>query len=178
MEPTDVSPYAMESRARIRSGAGGAVPRAPTSTVLFPLYIYPLPNAWEPLFRAIFACPDVQFTIILNPHNGPGSSTLPDDCYSREISKLNAQPNVCTVGYVRINYCKRPLTDVFEDVAKYAGWSVEYPSSGLGVHGIFFDETPNLFSKKAVTYLNCISQYAKAASGILGEQLVSLVPTA
>ena len=83
-------------------------------------------------------------------------------------------PNVCTIGYVRIDYCRRPIADVQKDIAKYAGWSVDYPSSGLAVHGIFFDETPNLHSDKAATYLDSISDYVKAQEGILGERLVSL----
>lgn len=109
----------------------------------------------------------------MNPHNGPGAPPSPDADYSREIPRLNAFPNVCTIGYVRINYCKRHLTEVCKDVAKYAGWSKDYAASGLGVHGIFFDETPNHFTAKAASYLNTVSQNVKDATGILGDRLVS-----
>lgn len=79
-----------------------------------------------------------------------------------------------TVGYVRIDYCKRNLTEVFRDVAKYAGWSKDNAKSGLGVHGIFLDETPNLYSASKASYLDTVGQCVKASAGILGDRLVSL----
>lgn len=111
--------------------------------------------------------------VILNPHNGPGAGDFPDANYAREIAKLNACANVCTVGYVCINYCKRAIGDVCRDVSRYAGWSGDYGRSRLGVQGIFFDETPNLYSDHVVAYLNAIDRMVKNARGVLGEQLVS-----
>jgi hypothetical protein len=111
--------------------------------------------------------------VILNPHNGPGAGHFPDANYAREIARLNACANVCTVGYVCINYCKRAIGDVCRDVNRYAGWSVDYGRSKLGVQGIFFDETPNLYSNHVVAYLNAIDRMVKEARGVVGEQLVS-----
>ena len=56
---------------------------------------------------------------------------------------------------------------------KYAGWSKDQITTGWGVHGIFFDETPNLYSDKAASYLNTVSQTVKATPGILGDRMVS-----
>lgn len=98
---------------------------------------------------------------------------FPDESYSREIPKLNNKPNVTTVGYVRIEYCKRNLTEVFRDVAKYSGWAQHPTLSSLGLHGIFLDETPNLYSPTKAAYLDTVSQYIKSSAGILGDQLVS-----
>lgn len=114
----------------------------------------------------------------MNPHNGPGGApfSLPDEHYAREIPKLNARPNVCTVGYVRIDYCKRNKDEVFQDVATYAGWSrANDPGTGvtLGLHGIFFDETPNLYSKNVASYLDSANAQVKRSEGILGDRLVS-----
>lgn len=113
--------------------------------------------------------------MILNPHNGPGASPLPDADYSREIPRLNTAANVCTLGYVCVNYCKRDLTDVCQDIAKYARWAKDYAKSGLAVHGIFIDETPNHHSANAAAYLNTVDQFVKDTSGILGERLVSIL---
>lgn len=112
--------------------------------------------------------------MVLNPHNGPGASSSPDENYAREIPKLNSRPNVCTVGYVRIDYCKRDLEQVNKDLAKYSGWSTDsVGTTSLGVHGIFFDETPNHYSPKVATYLDSISATVKGLPGILEPRLVS-----
>lgn len=111
--------------------------------------------------------------VILNLHDGPGAADRPDTNYAREIPKLNACANVCTVGYVRINYCKRAMAEVCRDIGTYAGWAEDYARSGLAVHGIFFDETPNLYSATVATYLNTIDQTVKEMFGILTERLVS-----
>ena len=111
--------------------------------------------------------------VILNPHNGPGESMLPDENYSREILKLNAMANVCTVGYVRVNYCQRDLAEVCRDVTKYGGWSNQPDISGLAVHGIFVDETPNLYDAEKAKYLDTLSKCVKDTAGILGKRVVS-----
>jgi spherulation-specific family 4 protein len=113
----------------------------------------------------------VNFTVIINPHNGPGESTLPDANYFREIQKLNAKSNVCTIGYVRVNYCRRNLEEVWQDVAKYGGW-VTTSASSLGVHGIFIDETPNLYDVEQAEYLDKLSRHVKDTEGILGDRTV------
>ena len=117
--------------------------------------------------------PNVDFMVILNPHNGPGEPILPDENYTREIPRLNALPNVCTIGYVRVNYCKRDLTEVCHDVAKYSRWEKESKISGLAVHGIFIDETPNLYDDEKARYLDTLGRYVKDTSGILGDRTVS-----
>ena len=71
-------------------------------------------------------------------------------------------------------YCKRPIDEVFADVAKYAAWSKDTRYPGLGVCGIFFDETPNLFSKESKSYLDAVSAKVKGSEGILGGRIVRL----
>jgi Spherulation-specific family 4 len=116
--------------------------------------------------------PELNFTIILNPHNGPGKAALPDANYRREIQRLNSLANVCTIGYVRVNYCKRELNEVCQDVTKYGGWAKDFESTGLAVHGIFIDETPNLYDEGKAKYLDALSQHVKDTTGILGDRLV------
>lgn len=106
--------------------------------------------------------PRLQFTIIINPNSGPGSAPWwPNEDYVREIPRLNAFSNVRTVGYVRTAYCRRPIQEVFEDIEKYEKWPCESPLNGLFVDGIFFDETPNVYSKEAYDYLREITSRTK-----------------
>ena len=117
--------------------------------------------------------PNVNFLVIVNPNSGPGGSPLPGKDYVREVPKLNVSANVYTVGYVRIDYCKRPLSEVYEEIETYAGWAKDYETSHLGVKGIFLDETPNHHSQERAEYLDAVHKHIKASAGILGDQLVS-----
>lgn len=123
----------------------------------------------------ISAHPNVNFLVVVNPNSGPGGSPLPSHDYVREVPKLNANANVYTVGYVRVHYCDKPLSEVYEEIDTYAGWAKDYESSGLGVKGILLDETPNHFSPKRAEYLEAVRQHIKATAGILGDRLVSLL---
>jgi hypothetical protein len=114
--------------------------------------------------------------VVVNPNSGPGGSPLPSHDYVREVPKLNVNTNVYTVGYVRIHYCDKPLSDVYEEIDTYAGWAKDYESSGLGVKGILLDETPNHYSADRAKYLDAVHQHIKATVGILGDRLVSCFP--
>ncbi|KAF2738914.1 hypothetical protein EJ04DRAFT_509093 [Polyplosphaeria fusca] len=140
-------------------------------TILLPLYIYPNPGAWDPLYDAISANPKVWFIIIVNPASGPGSPPWwPNADYIREIPRLNAQANVTVVGYVSTEYCSRPVSEVLADIDTYASWSAN--SEKLGVEGIFFDEIFNEWAEEAKEYLDKATYKVKKASGILGDRLV------
>jgi hypothetical protein len=115
--------------------------------------------------------------VIINPHNGPGIADPFDANYQREIPKLNACSNVTTIGYVRTNYCKRPLTEVCGDINVYACWANDFATSGLGVKGIFFDEIPNLYEASQAAYLSITDQTVKQMVGIQGKRLVRILPT-
>ncbi|PIG69296.1 cell surface spherulin 4-like protein [Aspergillus arachidicola] len=140
----------------------------PPSGIIVPLYIYPLsPTTWDPLFDSIAANPDLHFLVIVNPNSGPGASPLPDANYVREVARLNRYANVVTVGYIAINYCKKPLQEALEEVQTYATWADDYVRTGLGVGGIFLDETPNLSSPEAVEYLSILQDRIKSTPGLL-----------
>jgi hypothetical protein len=98
---------------------------------------------------------------------------LPDANYIREVAKLNSNPNVCTIGYVNVNYCKRELAEVYRDIETWAGWSQDYPTTSLGVHGIFLDEAPNEHSEHVARYLDGIGLKVKGMEGMMGDRLVS-----
>lgn len=172
---------------------------APKAKVLVPLYIYPLSEStWQPLYetwvlpypqkpeenlvpksrlifftRSISRHPNVDFVVVVNPNSGPGDSPLPGKDYVREVPKLNAYPNVSTVGYVRIHYCQKPLSEVFAEIERYAGWTKDHEIPGLGVEGILLDETPNHYSEQRAQYLEAVRQGIKATLGLGGDKLVS-----
>jgi len=99
---------------------------------------------------------------------------LPDASYAHEIPKLNAKRNVCTVGYIRTDYTRKDLSEVCEEVARYAGWSQDNSQSNLNVEGIFLDETPNLYTDDVAVYLQKISHCVKTTMGILGDRMVNI----
>ncbi|KAH6645411.1 cell surface protein [Truncatella angustata] len=143
------------------------------SWVVMPLYYYPLTeDTWKPLHYAFSAHPDTNFLVIVNPNSGPGDTPLPSHDYLREVPKLNAYPNVYTVGYVRIDYCRKPLWETYGEIRRYADWHAAYEVPGLYVQGIFVDEVPNHFSAERFEYLTEVRSLIKNAHGLLDDRLV------
>lgn len=107
--------------------APGSTPQPPPATnkpfVLVPLYIYPFPTAWEPLYVAADAHPELDFLVVVNPNSGPGPGVLPDDNYIEALARLTAAPNVKVIGYVHCSYGKRLLDELVAEVSAYRGWT-------------------------------------------------------
>ncbi|PYH53309.1 spherulation-specific family 4 protein [Aspergillus niger CBS 101883] len=120
----------------------------------------------------IAAYPDLEFLVIVNPNSGPGALPCPDANYAREVARLNACPNVYPIGYIRIDYCRKPLAVACEEIDRYASWAAEYATTGLGVGGIMVDETPNHFNAAQAEYLRALHSHIKACSGLLRDRLV------
>jgi hypothetical protein len=85
---------------------------------------------------------------------------------------LNAKHNVTTIGYVRTDYCRRDVEDVFHDIEVYSGWPSATSHAGIHVKGIFFDETPNGWTEQVADYLDSITTRVKHDQGIQGARLV------
>lgn len=88
---------------------------------------------------------------------------------------MNGYSNVYTVGYIRIDYCKKPHSEAYAEIEQYAGWSAQYDSTKLGVRGIFVDETPNHYSSDRAEYLSELTKFIKNTPGILADRFVSAV---
>ncbi|CAK41390.1 uncharacterized protein An12g10430 [Aspergillus niger] len=141
------------------------------TNVLFPLYIYPTNDStWDPLYESVTAHPDLNFTVIINPSSGPGSSAYPSEEYTSSVERLSTYSNVRKVGYVRTAYATRNITDVLDDVATYAGWANR--SLTLAMDGIFFDEAPYDYSAAKVEYMQTISEAVKSSSGMGRDRMV------
>ncbi|KAI5459169.1 putative cell surface spherulin 4-like protein [Mariannaea sp. PMI_226] len=145
--------------------------------ILLPLYVYPSANAndgaanWHPVFDAVTNHPDIDWTIVVNPDNGPGATGKPgnDDAnYISGVSQLNSFKNVKTVGYVRTNYGQTPMDQVQNDIFNYANWTA-FPEADISIHGIFFDESPADFS-----YLEEAIQHARQINSALNQPIVTI----
>ena len=147
--------------------------------ILFPLYIYPTQNAWNPLFTAANTYPNLTFLAVINPENGPGGSVCPDSSYTTAIHTLNSHPNIVALGYVHTaaryncgdshtDFCPATQTQMAlqANISKYENWSKTSAggcstssSSSVQVNGIFFDEAPT--DAASVTYMQNITTYAR-----------------
>ncbi|MAD83270.1 MAG: hypothetical protein CL912_09905 [Deltaproteobacteria bacterium] len=115
--------------------------------------------------------PQLKFIVIVNPSSGPGSTPFPNDQYSTALTKLNSYQNVQTIGYVRTNYANRDIATVLAEVSTYANWATN--SSGLAMHGIFFDEAPYQYAQAAVDYMRIANKAVKDAKTLQGDKIVS-----
>lgn len=119
--------------------------------------------------------PNVNFTVVVNSNSGPGDSPLPDGNYTREIPRLNSYPNVRTAGYVSTSWTNRNLSSALQDINTYSSWSKNITIPGLGVQGIFLDETPAVYTAAAVQFLNTIASAIKFQPGFGNNPLVCRV---
>lgn len=126
-------------------------------SIAFPLYIYPTVQTWTPLFNAIAANPSVNFSLVVNPNNGPGGP-LPDLNYIECMSKLNAYDNVDLYGYVHTSWGARELSAIEADIANYEAWAT-VKNADIHVSGLFVDEAPS--DTKYLDYMNTIDKQAK-----------------
>jgi len=110
--------------------------------------------------------PNVNFTVVINPGNGPGPNALPDANYTREIPRLASYDNVRLLGYVPTTYTNRDIGLVRRDVETYAGWPINGSNQDLAVQGIFFDETPQEYDDRALGYLQELRGMVKGSSGL------------
>ena len=114
--------------------------------------------------------------MIINPNSGPGGASLPGHDYEREVPKLTSKPNVTTIGYVRIDYCKKSLHETCEEIDRFADWVTKHgqDAPGLSVQGIYVDETPNHYSAGRKLYLEALQKHIKGNDGLQGQRMVSL----
>jgi|TARA_R110002003_G_scaffold187_10_gene14658 hypothetical protein len=106
--------------------------------------------------------PSLNFTVIINPSSGPGSSPFPDEQYTAALAQLATYPNARKVGYVRTGYATRNLSDVISELNVYAGWASK--NQAFAIDGIFFDESPHQYTQDAVDFMLSATRAVKAAN--------------
>ncbi|KAH7360230.1 Spherulation-specific family 4-domain-containing protein [Rhexocercosporidium sp. MPI-PUGE-AT-0058] len=144
----------------------------PRSDVLVPLYVYPNPGAWDPLFEAAERYPHLNFTAVVNPASGPGDTPSPDANYTREIPRLNSYPNVRTVGYVSTSWTNRNVSLALADIQTYSKWASNSTVPNLGMRGIFLDETPATWTAESQEYLEDIASAIRSDAGLGSDPLI------
>lgn len=125
--------------------------------------------------ESISTHPNVNFTIILNPSDGPGSNEYPQDEYIAAVQNLTAYRNVRLIGYVKTGWATRDISEVISDISIYSGWSgyaTKNDAPSIAVHGIFFDESPHVYSAESAEYLLKINKFVKDSIGILENRTV------
>ncbi|KAF2866430.1 Spherulation-specific family 4-domain-containing protein [Massariosphaeria phaeospora] len=138
--------------------------------ILVPLYLEPESGIkWDRLFEGIIKHRELNFTVIVDPSNGPSTPPHPGSLYVEAIKRLNVFPNVHTIGYVNIEHAHRDNATVHREIATYAGWATE---TGLALHGIFFDQTPSEDIGDAKQYLKSASATVCHSDGFLEPKLV------
>lgn len=123
------------------AAASGVLPARPF--ILLPLYIYPAPGAWQPLYDAADAHPELDFWVVINPANGPGEGPLPDANYVEALARMTAQANIKVIGYVHCSYGVRVTEDIVADIEAYGRWEGEMEKRGVNGEVSFF--SPVLF---------------------------------
>ncbi|MHC5559859.1 spherulation-specific family 4 protein [Kocuria sp. U4B] len=102
-----------------------------------PWYVHPAedPPAWQRLARYFASASGIDDGfVVVNVHNGPGKDR--DSYYLPALSSLSsAAPGLVTLGYVDLDYGRRPMAEILEDVAV---WRRLY---GLG--GVMLDRFPS-----------------------------------
>lgn len=83
---------------------------------------------------------DTNFTVVVNPNDGPGNATWPAATYINAVKSINIYPNVRTLGYIDVANATLPNATVRAQIATYAGWA--NVSDEFAIHGVFFDRAP------------------------------------
>lgn len=131
----------------LTSGSGlSPTPVTNRPFILLPLYIYPTPTAWEPLYLAAASHPGLDFFVVVNPGNGPGPGSLPDANYIEALTRLTALTNVKVIGYVHCSYGKRLLEDIVAEVNAYRKWTEALAETGHGKVCYLVLDFPHYFS--------------------------------
>lgn len=114
------------------------------TNILLPLYVYPVPGAWDHVYSAIEKNPKLQFQVVINPSSGPGSSSSVgyDDNWINATATINSYNNTRTFGYVHLLNGEEAAEAVEANITTWKAWA-GYGAANISVHGIFFDETPD-----------------------------------
>ena len=126
--------------------------------LLLPLYNAPGTggSAWSSVHDALAANPNITATIVINVSNGPGTPSSVTSDWITGGKALASLPNVNLIGYVHSTLCDRPEAEVTADIASWATWPTQY---GVGIKGIFIDETPN--NGSCIEYMRSLTTYIR-----------------
>lgn len=90
-----------------------------------------------------------------------GQTDFPDENYIEGISTLNSYSNVHVLGYISTGYAGVPLSQITQEIAKYANWA-NYSPQNISILGIFFDEVTSEPSSSSDSYVKDASDAVHA----------------
>ncbi|KAE8377553.1 Spherulation-specific family 4-domain-containing protein [Aspergillus bertholletiae] len=160
------------------SSSSGGGDLAGSTEILIPYYAYPADGAWAPVEKLATDNPNVKFVIIINPNNGPGERTLPDENWRKAVPQLAAHSNVAILGYVATGYGGRDMSAVQRDIETYANWPTVSSDASFAVHGIFLDEAPAESDDKKVAFYKQAASLVKGNKGFGSKNTVIMNPGA
>ncbi|KAF2422842.1 hypothetical protein EJ08DRAFT_463660 [Tothia fuscella] len=149
---------------------------AARTKALIPLYVdlEKNANAWDPLYSAVQSHPNIDFTVIVNPGDGPGPNANPGgQKFVKATEKLKSYRNVQIIGYVKIGYGKRSMNSVTGEINRYAGW--RKGNGKIAVDGIFLDEATEIWNATSERYLQDVQRLIKGNSN-LGARHITINP--
>jgi hypothetical protein len=84
---------------------------------------------------------------------------------------LTSYDNIRTLGYVATGYAQKSVNQTLTEIDTYATWA--NLNSSMKLDGIFFDETPAIYSDEVAGYLDtvstAVSQNDNYTEGIVGK---------
>lgn len=129
--------------------------------ILVPLYVYPSGGQWDAIVSAVEHNPSVTFQVVINPGDGPGSSTPGYNTdWISSVASLKLHDNVETYGYVHTSYGDATAEEVGGNITIWDSWN-NYAGSDISIDGIFFDETPGSSS----AYMKALTRTAHSTLG-------------
>jgi hypothetical protein len=131
--------------------------------------VRPIESILIPLCR-VDKYPLLKFLVVINPNMGAENGTSLNADYLNALPNLTSRENVIIVGYVNTNVASRNIEDVANDINSYGSLN-----GNLAIDGIFFDQTPFLFTNDSFDYMNQLDDIVKAHSGFGGMKLVSYI---
>ena len=117
--------------------------------VIIPLYTYPTDGSFDAVINAKNAHPSVPIIAVINPNDGPGSSS--DSNFVTGIQHLQSA-GITVLGYAATGYGSKSTSNIESQINSYKNW--------YHVNGILFDEMANTAGFE--TYYSNLSAYAKS----------------
>ena len=116
--------------------------------VMIPLYMDP-GTYWNELESAKLSYPSVPVVGIINPDNGPGSSS--DSTYVSGVNTMKGD-GIIVIGYVDTMEASVSISSAEAQIYDYRAW--------YNVNGIFFDNMPDVCG--SASYYQTLSQYSNS----------------
>lgn len=116
---------------------------------------------------------ELNFTVIVDVRNGPGTPPYPGATYVDAITRLNAYEHVQILGYVDVEQGARKNESIFDDIRTYGEWSKK---GHFIVHGIFLDHAPFENIKAHLHYMRNITKFVRNTKGLPGPCMIALNP--